>query len=292
MNIAIIPKESRYTYTLKRSNLKASEVRDYLLRTGLSDKRVSAIESSHKRQQENYLKLLGKLYFHDGFHEVDTVSREDLTKECLNKYDLIISFGGDNHFQYVASFVEDVPIMGINSDPETSVGYLTKFHVDSPILDPGSPLIERGEFSVKPWTRLRASINGHSLSTLALSEIFIGEAERLIMSRCLVCIKGQEVSIRSSGIIAATGAGSSGWFSSAGGASWNPGDRGFMCLTTEPFANTVRLDQRGILESVEITSLNDTNGILSIDSLRKFPFPEGSVALIEEGESLNAVENA
>ena len=287
MRVAIIPKESRYTYTLKRSNLKANEVRGYLNRTGLSDRRVDSIIESHKRQQANFDTIVGRFMS----HIVDVISREDLTKECLNDYDLVVAFGGDNHFQYVASFVEKVPILGINSDPATSVGHLTKFSVDSPQLAPDSPLFTRGVFSTHSWTRLKATIDGHDVSTLALSEIYLGEKSRLIMSRFLV--EGvTDVSVRSSGIICSTGAGSSGWYNSAVKQKpWEPTVEGFSCVALEPFGDTPMFPKTGCLNIIHITSLNDTNGIISIDCLREFPFPEGSRAMIAIGEPLVVVSN-
>lgn len=287
MQVAIIPKESRYTYTLKRSNLKASEIRAYLTHTGLSDKRINAIVCSHERQKENFDTICGRFMRHN----LDVISREDLTKECLNQYDLIIAFGGDNHFQYVASFVEKVPILGINSDPETSVGHLTRFNVKSSLLAEDSPLLTRGEFSVESWTRMRAAIDGHDVTTLALSEIYLGEKSRLIMSRFLV--EGvTDVSVRSSGIICSTGAGSSGWYNSAvKGKPWEPTVEGFSCAALEPFGDTPTFPKAGCLNSIHITSLNDTNGIISIDCLREYPFPEGSRAYIGIGDPLNVVNN-
>ena len=54
---------------------------------------------------------------------VEAVYRGDLTP--ITDRDLVIAVGGDGTFLQVARFVDDLPVLGVNSDPTSSVGFFT-----------------------------------------------------------------------------------------------------------------------------------------------------------------------
>lgn len=296
MNIAIVARESRFTYTLKRQNLKSSEVSDYFIHSGLTPDRVQCIFDSHERQQDACRRIKSL------FPKAVEISHEDLTKETLAAFSMVVALGGDNHFQKVASFLEGTPIIGVNTDPVTSHGWLTKWKVEE--LEATPNILQCPS---EDWTRLEVAINGRPLSTLALSEIYIGEENRLLMSRCrakfthtiprseMEIPRDVDVTVRSSGLIVATGSGSTGWFSSAGGSHFPQTENSYKLIAAEPFgasAKTLRFYQNTPISTAsEVTSLNDNRGILAIDALRTYPFPEGSVATIKLGLPLKAIVN-
>ena len=148
-NIVVVPKLSKYELDMHLLNLTSDQLLQKYKEEGVD---INRMLSSHERQKSalNKLKELlpGALF----------VSRDQFTKDIAGNSDLVIAFGGDNHFQYVSHFLEDKLILGINSDPDSSVGALTYFTVDSFANELKD--IKDGKYNTEDWTRLGVYFNG------------------------------------------------------------------------------------------------------------------------------------
>ncbi len=168
------------------------------------------IYSSHLRQKENLRKLK------DALKGACFVNREELTGLNTEKYSQIISLGGDNHFVYVSHFAGGKPIIGINSDPDTSHGALLYFKADDFIEKIKSPL-SKNIFVIEEWSRIGCSLEypgGRTDTTVpCTSEISLRSEFAEHISRYQIR-KNDEPweEQKSSGLLLACGAGSTGWF--------------------------------------------------------------------------------
>ena len=287
--ILIVPKISKVQHDMRRLNFDKEQLIEFYKKEKLN---VERIFESHE-SQTNSLELIKKL-----LPQATIVNRNELSKDLVLKYKLVISLGGDNHFQYISHFVKDTFLLGINNDPQRSEGALNSITSDKIIEI--IPNILNDEFKIETWTRLETNIEGNLISTLAVSEIYIGEESRYTMSRHQLIHNDRVEEQKGSGLIISTGAGSTGWFDSAirylypNGKIIPRDSSEVQFLLTEPHKGkftTYKLTH-GIIKQndiYEIISLNDSDGVLLIDSLEKIKIKEGSKIKIKLGEKLNVV---
>ncbi len=287
--ILIVPKLTKFEWDLKRLNLTESELSEFYKK-----ERVNAdkIIESHQRQKQSLKKIK------DLLKDSDIIERDKITRDIIKKYELIISFGGDNHFQYVSHFLEDVPLLGINSDPERSEGALTSMNTDE--LEAFLPLILEKKFNIEKWTRLKISIDGKEIDDPAISEIYIGEERRFNMSRHVIKLNGATEEQKGSGLIITTGTGSTGWYNSASrylfpnGNQFNKNADEARFILAEPYKGRLSslMNIHGEIkdsQEIEVISLSDTQAFLSIDSLKLIKLREGAKIKVRIGKPLAVV---
>lgn len=250
---------------------------------------LGAILKSHDEQLQARLKF-GELLTSKSIC-FDTVMMGEVKQE-IKGYDLVASFGGDNSFSYLSHFVEDIPIMGINSDPTRSVGALCLWSAAE--LEDIVSKIYNQDFTINGWTRLSALIDSKQISG-ATSEYFFGEKMRKEMSREILEYRGKSYELKGSGLLIVTGAGSTGWFESAGryifpnGARFPKTEKKAVFLSTEPYlykgnANTINTGEIMEGEEIVIHSLNDGHGYASSDSWEEYDFMRGNTAVVKIDE--------
>jgi len=286
--IIVIPKLSKYELDMKCLNLSEKELIEKYENEGINIKRII---NSHQRQKDALNKLKELL------PEAEFIQREGLTKEIVKKADLIISFGGDNHFQYVSHFLNGKLILGINSDPVSSEGVLNNFTIES--FKEKLNEIKKGNYKVENWTRLKVILNNKVMG-LAIDEVFIGESERKNMSRHIIKVNNNSEEQKNSGLIIATGAGSTGWYDSSCRYLFENGDKFpkdseyAKFIATEPYRGKLNGSKllHGILnknETINVASLNDSGGIVSLDCLEEYEFNRGAKVKIKIGVPLKVI---
>jgi NAD kinase len=206
-----------------------------------------------------------------------------LKKEDLSNVDLVITVGGDGTFVKAANWIEDSLIIGINSHPETSEGFLTGLNIDQ--ID----LLERifeGKFSIIKMDRIKAILNGKVLPELAINEVFLGAITQFHTSRYVISYKGKEEEHRSSGVIVCAGTGSTAWYKSAGGKPFKYDEKKLAFIVREPYIGD-RLFKSKILsgnlpqgEKLIIKSKRTDGQVLAINDVI-YDFNIGSIAEIE-----------
>lgn len=292
--VLVVTKQSKVQYDMERYGWSYAQLLDEYAR-GPEDK--TRIVESHRRQ-------LGALEVVANYIRPERiVSRNDLLVEDVVNASLVIAFGGDNHLQYVSHYISDrTPLWGVNSDPHTSFGALLGAEIAE--LPAALGALARGEYRFEPWTRLQVEVDGVVLPS-ALCDVYIGERERKYMSRHRLEVtghNGERTSIeqKSSGMLITTGAGSSGWAKSAG-RYLHTGEYDFpresryarFVLTEPSSAFPNRDDSRlngpiparcdGVVlegEQLVVHSLNDSEGIVSIDSLEEVQLPRGRTVTV------------
>jgi len=143
------------------------------------------------------------------------------TKACrgtsldYNRYDLIITVGGDGTFLEAARQVKGGVVWGVNSDPSWSVG---RFCSGNPknfevLLDK----VLTHKARVRKFNRLNLSFSDGTQSMNVLNDLLICHQNPGAMSRYYLTVGRVREEQRSSGVWIATAAGSSGGLHSAGG---------------------------------------------------------------------------
>ncbi len=273
--ILVVSKESKLEYDQRRLQISEDQLLKRYQEQGLS---VDRILGSHQRQQTS-LQNLSQILSPD-----QIINRNDISYQQVQKAKLVIALGGDNHFQFVAQFMEDGFIVGVNSDPQLSEGALTYYRSDQ--FEEILKSIITGDYLIEDWTRLEASLeDGRRIR--CSGDFFIGELERPNMSRHLLEVDGVVEEQKGSGLLITTGANSTGWYHSEN-AFAHPGGNIFAktnqigaFLLTSPYRGKIvsaKLITGEInhAQQVTVTSLNDSQGVISADSLVRIDLKMGT----------------
>lgn len=263
----LVPKPTKVEYDSKRWGVAVDELR---ARYGAD---ADLIFGSHERQ------LAMRRLVQSLLPEARVVERQEYSGAAGAS--LVVALGGDNHFIFVSHGLDSTPILGINSDRVRSHGGLLS--IDERNVGTVIAKLREGECSIQAWTRLEAAVDGRPVG-LATSEIYIGEQSRLAMSRHVLRLDdGPEEEHRSSGLLVATGAGSTGWF----GAYDRPFDRTqrmaqWQLMEAFPYNHKYRYaaGELGPGSVLSVRSRNDHQGILALDSQVAVPMPRGSTATL------------
>lgn len=141
------------------------------------------------------------------------VYRADLTS--TTRYGLVVSVGGDGTLLQASHVVRDIPVLGVNSDPQRSEAVFcaaTRQNFER--------LLRRalgGELPECRLFRLQVRLNGRALPPLALNDVLIAHDDPATMSRYRLKIGSRQEDQKSSGVWIATAAGSSSAVLAAGG---------------------------------------------------------------------------
>ena len=211
------------------------------------------------------------------------------TKACrgssldFNKYDLVITVGGDGTFLEAARQVKSGLVWGVNSDPTWSVG---RFCSGNPknfesMLD--RVLSKRA--SIKKFHRLNLSFSDGTQSMTVLNDILICHHNPGAMSRYFLTVGKTREEQRSSGVWVATAAGSSGGLHSAGGKVLPQETKEFQYRPRELYrGRKIRYHHKGgILKSTQKLTLTSLmrEGVVFVDGSHVcLPFSFGSKIFI------------
>ena len=213
---------------------------------------------------------------------------------------LVVVVGQDGLVANTAKYVGNLPIVAINPDPQRFDGILLPFTATQARAEVGRVL--DGKYRHRSITLAEINLNDGQ-RMLAFNDFFIG-CRSHVSARYLLESEGQREPQSSSGILIATGAGSTGWMSSvfnmASGVAlsrngesveglrldWN--DRRLMWAVREPFiSKTSRADLvSGLLDEgheLVVESLMPDTGVIFSDGIEHdfLPFNSGTIARIK-----------
>lgn len=288
-SVEVVYKRSRLERDLERYACSEGELLRVYRNWGLASERIR--HSDHRQRQVRT--RLGQL-----LPGAEFIAAERATRGNVKNAPLVIALGGDNHLQRVARLLDDEPLAGINSDPATSLGMLTGFDIQT--FEQAIPDLLAGASTISKWARLEVCIDGRPLSQLALYEVFVGERDRCVMSRHVLHFRRQREEQESSGLLVVTGAGSMGWYLSAGNGFASvrhplpKTSSAIRFLLTEPHSipSKEHPSVHGRLRSGErlrIISLNRRNGVVALDSFHQQTVRCGAGIEIGVGRSLRVV---
>lgn len=241
--VLVVSKLSRFDFEKKKyKNLTDKNVLEILRGKGVDVEKMIRFHDLHKKFEENVVNTFKNLGIC-----VKVVNRYLYTEEDVKDSDVVIPVGGDGTFLLAASMVTDnqKPVVGFNSDPNRSEGYLClpkkystnirnaierlnsgNFHwlmrsrirtsllvCDTENLKP--KYLHDNEFDLYP-RKTDAIVNENTpkvLPCLALNEVFMGESLSARVSHLQLRLNGSTeiTNLKSSGICVCTGTGSTSW---------------------------------------------------------------------------------
>jgi len=157
---------------------------------------------------------------------IQFVDRSFLPNLDFGRFVVVVVVGQDGLVANAAKYVGDVPIVGVNPDPQRFDGVLLPFQL-SQVHTAVSRVLDR---QARTRAVTLAEVNLHDgQRLLAFNDLFVGASSHVSARYKLRAGKNRSESQSSSGMIVATGAGSTGWLSSvfnmAGGIARSLGDQ-------------------------------------------------------------------
>ena len=141
---------------------------------------------------------------------VQVIDRQYLPSVDFEMCSVVVVIGQDGLVANTAKYVGDVPIVGVNPDPTRFDGVLLPFHLENARRNVARVLKQQAD--LRNVTLAEAVLHdGQKL--LAFNDLFIG-ARTHVSARYEIRVGEKSESQSSSGILVATGAGSTGWMSS------------------------------------------------------------------------------
>lgn len=239
------------------------------------------MESEGKLTKEvcNYLSSLGFSC---------TYSLREKLPERIKNADLILTVGGDGTFLKTAHHNDNIPILGINAEPEKKEGFFTtcnKYDYKNKLKS-----FFKGKFRIIKLLRLEAKLNNKKLP-LAVNEFYIGYRMPYHMSEYILKIRNKAEFQKSSGLLIGTPAGSHAWIVSAHGKRMSINSKKYQFVSREPYHGRL-LKQKmlnGILgnkEKIEVIS-KMPDGIVVVDSEpREFKFSIGDKLIVRTSKNM------
>jgi hypothetical protein len=213
---------------------------------------------------------------------------------------VVVVLGQDGMVANVAKYVQDVPIVGVNPDPQRLDGVLLPFTV-SQARQAVQKVLKRMH-KTRHVTLAEALLNdGQRL--LAFNDLFIGNATH-VSARYSIQYQGTTEQQSSSGIIVSTGAGSTGWLSSVFnmasgvatflGSRMPPGvtmrweDRKLIWVVREPFKSKhscigLAAGTLGPSQELVVQSAMPEGGVIFSDGIERdfLAFNSGAIARVQ-----------
>jgi len=192
--------------------------------------RSEELQKSHEEQNQTLQKILEQIEKNNAPYQV--ITRKDLTEALVQNYDLLVSAGGDGTAIAVAAFNKDIPQLNLKTDAR-SKGHLC-------CQDPIQALDDffNGDYQTEEWTRQAVYLDGNLIGR-ALNETAVGEGMKFTkMARYDIETDQKTEPHKNSGLIIATGTGSTGWPNAF--EAFPRGSKTFKFLTVLPFEGQER----------------------------------------------------
>ena len=167
----------------------------------------------------------------------------------------VIVVGQDGLVANTAKYVGDVPIVGVNPDPDRIDGVLLPFSVGE--ARSAVSRVLQGQAKLRSVTLAQVTLHDGQ-TMLAFNDLFVGVKSH-VSARYVLRVGGKEEPQSSSGLLVSTAAGSTGWMSSvfnmARGVSQSLGAQG-----PQPSPPRMRWDDPRLLWAVREPFLSRTSG--------------------------------
>ncbi|HEX4790573.1 MAG TPA: hypothetical protein VH372_19075, partial [Actinospica sp.] len=144
-----------------------------------------------------------------------SVEREDLDRFLFEPADLVVVVGQDGLVANVAKYLDGQPVIGIDPTPGSGMGVLTRHRAQdcARLLDAAA----QRKAPAQQRTMVEAVVDGEAsgLGLTALNEIYLGSPSHQSARYVLTLPDGRTETQSSSGLLAGTGTGATGWLLSA-----------------------------------------------------------------------------
>lgn len=153
--------------------------------------------------------------------------------EAFDAFDLVVTVGGDGTLLWASHGVGDTPMLGVNSAPHDSVGFLCGTRMGEVL--PHIEAIARGTAPRVKLARMQVSVEGVVVHRRVLNDVLFANPHPAHTSRYLLSFRGMLEEQKSSGLWISTGAGSTAAIRSAGGRLLSLRSRLLQFVVREPY---------------------------------------------------------
>lgn len=169
------------------------------------------------------------------FRDIRFVERSKVPSSPLGRYDLVITVGGDGTLLDASHSVQhQLPMLGVNSAPASSVGFLTACR--APTFAQTLDALTAEEIRPIAVQRLCIRIGRVALPEPVLNDVLFCHDNPAMVSRYRLVTPQAEELQQSSGVWISTPAGSTAAFRSAGGTPMSLTSKAFAFIVREPYA--------------------------------------------------------
>lgn len=238
MNILIVEKQTSYEYLNTHQELE-----------GIDQEVLKLLEQKHEKHYELREKITS--FLESKNVEFKFIKDFEIKKDLYEDIDLLITLGGDGVFLHGVKHLNQQPVIGINSDVSSSVGFLTK-HTEDTMLTAIESAI-KGTSKIEHWDRLSAKINGKTSEYTALNEVVVSVPVMYKTSHVTVSHNGKSVKSRGNGVIVATNKGSYAFYNSAGGTPFSTPGMGYVTILPYSLSGDLSYAQQVLTRDQTIT---------------------------------------
>lgn len=165
---------------------------------------------------------------------ISAVFRMRCERSVADSAELVVTLGGDGTLLRASHVVGSrTPMVGINSAPKQSIGYLCAG--DKTSLEETLLYALRGQLSVTELTRMQVHVDGKCVSSRVLNDILFCHPCPAATSRYTISLHGKHEEQRSSGLWVGPAAGSTAAQKSAGGQVFGVGSANLQFVVREPY---------------------------------------------------------
>jgi NAD kinase len=140
-----------------------------------------------------------------------SVEREDLDRFLFEPEDLVVVVGQDGLVANVAKYLDGQPVVGIDPTPGSGLGVLTRHRAAD--CERLLEAVAGGRAAAQERTMVEAVVDGAAsgLGLTALNELYLGSPGHQSARYVLTLPDGRAETQSSSGVLAGTGTGATGW---------------------------------------------------------------------------------
>ena len=168
-------------------------------------RRIDELEARHTRNQSALAAVAAAI---PADWRRGRVERTDLSRFLFEPRDVVVVVGQDGLVANVAKYLDGQPVIGVNPEPDRNAGVLVSHSPERAVA-----LIRTAAHSsadIESRTMV-AAVTDDGQRLLAVNEIFVGHASHQTARYTLALPDGRTERQASSGMIAATGTGATGW---------------------------------------------------------------------------------
>lgn len=274
--VLVISKRSAYDLYVREQKL--ARVIDLLDRKDLAVARMKRADEHHARTVDEVRAAVESLGWRATFRERDRLGE-------VSGYDLVITVGGDGTLLWVSHSVGDTPMLGVNSAPMDSVGFLCGTRMGE--VMPHLTAIHEGRVARVRASRMQVSVDGVQVHARVLNDVLFAHPVPAMTSKYIMEFQGHHEEQKSSGIWVSTAAGSTAALRSAGGRPMPFRSRMLQFVVREPYEplGMEYTHVRGMVHAYEVLRVRSKmrEARLYVDGLRQAVGVEmGQVVSFEE----------
>lgn len=223
--VLVIAKRTAYDRYIRQQGVP--RVRELLDRGDVTVARMMRADEHHQRTVEEVQRALEAVGARATLRYRDRV-------ESVEAFDLVVTVGGDGTLLWVSHAVGETPMLGVNSAPQDSVGFLCGTRMGE--VYPHLEAIAKGAAPRVKLARMQVGVDDEVVHRRVLNDVLFANPHPAHTSRYLVSFRGTLEEQKSSGLWVSTAAGSTAAIRSAGGRLLSLRSKLLQFVVREPYS--------------------------------------------------------